>query len=97
MLARPNLTIAVNTQVDKVLITQEEGNLLRAFGIEVSTSPSSPRYRVRADREVILSAGAFGTPKILLLSGIGPAQELQKHKIEVLKDLPVGLHLSDVC
>ena len=97
MLARPNLTIAVNTQVDKVLITQEEGNLLRAFGIEVSTSPSSPRYRVRADREVILSAGAFGTPKILLLSGIGPAQELQKHKTEVLKDLPVGFHLSDVC
>jgi choline dehydrogenase-like flavoprotein len=54
------------------------------------------QYKVLSKKEVILTAGAFGSPKILLLSGIGPAAELQKHGIEVKHELPnVGQHLQD--
>ena len=95
MLSRRNLTVAVNSHVDKVLFEQT-GDTTRAIGIELSTGPSSPRYRARAKREVILSAGAICTPKILLLSGIGPATELEMLGITTVKNLPVGEHLSDV-
>lgn len=51
---------------------------------------------VRAQREVILCGGAFNTPQLLMLSGIGPAQELRKHGIDVRVDLPgVGRNLQD--
>jgi choline dehydrogenase-like flavoprotein len=51
---------------------------------------------VTANREVILCAGAIDTPKLLLLSGIGPAEELARHNIELCHDLPgVGKNLQD--
>ena len=58
--------------------------------------PLPPARRVHARREVVLAAGAFNTPQLLMLSGIGPADELRRHGIDVRVDLPgVGRHLQD--
>jgi len=96
VLSRPNLTVAINTMVEKILF-DESGAEPRAIGVEVSKSATSPKYRVRATREVILSAGAIATPHLLLLSGIGPQEELSKVDIRVVKDLPqVGKNYYDV-
>ena len=50
-------------------------------------------YTVRAKREIILSAGVTGSPQILLLSGVGPKCELERFRIPVVADLPVGRNL----
>lgn len=97
VLARPNLTVAINMHVDKIVTKNVEGQGLRAVGVVISTSPTSPIYGVCAKTEVILSAGAVGTPQLLLLSGVGPAAELEKLDIKVVHDSPaVGKNLSDV-
>jgi 4-pyridoxate dehydrogenase len=86
---RPNLTVRVRTHALKVTM---EG--LRATGIEYAASGATKR--VRATREVVLSAGAFNTPQILMLSGIGPADHLKQMGIVPLHDLPgVGKNLQD--
>jgi choline dehydrogenase-like flavoprotein len=96
VLQRPNLTVAVTTIVEKVLF-DESGAEPRAIGVEVSKSPISPKYRIKANREVILSGGAVATPHILLLSGIGPQEDLTKVGIKVVKELPqVGKNYYDV-
>ncbi|KAF7799205.1 hypothetical protein EIP86_010436 [Pleurotus ostreatoroseus] len=96
VLARPNLTVAINMHVDKIVTKNVEGQGLRAVGVVVSTSPTSPSYGVCAKTEVILSAGTVGTPQLLLLSGVGPAAELEKLDIKVVHDSPaVGKNLSD--
>lgn len=94
---RPNLTVAVNAHVDQILFDQGKDEEPRAIGVLISTSPMSPKYAVRARNEVILSSGAVGSPQLLLLSGVGPAEELSELSIPVVKDLPaVGKNLSDV-
>lgn len=96
MIRRPNLTVAVTTIVEKVLF-DESGSEPRAIGVEVSKSPVSPKYRVKANREVILCGGAVATPHILLVSGIGPQEELSKVGVKVVKNLPqVGKNYYDV-
>ncbi|KAG8716935.1 hypothetical protein FRC08_008508 [Ceratobasidium sp. 394] len=91
VLSRQNLTVATNAQVTRILF---EGK--RAVGAEFARSKDAPRYRVRARKEVILSAGTVYTPHILMNSGVGPAEELNKHHIPVVHDLPrVGDHLMD--
>ena len=86
---RPNLTIFTGALTRRVLI---ENN--RATGIEISRRGQVER--LAAAREVIVAAGAINSPQVLMLSGIGPAQELRRHGIEVILDLPgVGENLQD--
>ena len=84
----PNLDVRTNTMITKVLI---ENN--RATGVQVRTKEGVST--IRAGKEVILTAGAFGSAQLLMLSGIGPAAHLREHGIEVLADLPVGDNLHD--
>ncbi len=88
-LVRPNLTVETDLQVHRVLV--ENG---RAVGVQ------GQRWRephvLRAEREVIVCAGAYNSPQLLMLSGIGPADALQRHGIQVVIDLPgVGQNLQD--
>jgi len=84
-MGRPNLTVMTRAQVQRVVI---DGG--RAVGVQL-------RGRIiRARCEVVLSAGAFGSPQLLLLSGIGPEAELRAHGIAPVHVLnPVGQHLQD--
>jgi choline dehydrogenase len=84
----PGLTVLTRAHVTRVVI--EHG---RAAGAEIVTA-AGPET-VRADREVILCAGVFGSPQLLMLSGVGPAGHLRSHGIDVVADLPVGDNLHD--
>jgi choline dehydrogenase len=113
VIARKNLTIAVESQVciviflachksdrrkqtTRVIFSTDEA-IPRAIGVEIAKNGSSYRYRVAAKKEIILSAGALGTPQIMMLSGVGAREELERINIPVIKDLPaVGKNLSDV-
>ncbi len=86
---RPNLTVMTGRLVTRIVI---EGG--RAVGVELAVGGG--RRIIRAEREVILAAGAYNSPKLLLLSGIGPAQELREMGIDVTVDLPgVGRNLQE--
>jgi choline dehydrogenase len=86
---RANLTVSPYTRVGRVTI--ERG---RATGVEIDRNGQT--MRVRAAREVVLSAGVIESPKILMLSGIGPAAALKSHGISVVADSPgVGGNLHD--
>ncbi|KAF8516420.1 GMC oxidoreductase [Hysterangium stoloniferum] len=97
VLSRRNLTIIVKSRVDMILFdTNTSISRPRAIGVEFSQARNSPRYRVHARNEIIICAGAFNTPQVLLLSGIGPAADLEEKGIEVIKNLPaVGQNLFD--
>ena len=71
-----------------------EGARLYRAHAGTSASPGVPR-QIRASREVILAGGAFNTPQLLMLSGVGPADGLSRHRIPVRVDLPVGKNLQD--
>jgi choline dehydrogenase-like flavoprotein len=72
------------------------GSPLTATGVEFASDAQSPRQTIRATREVILAAGAIHTPQLLMLSGIGPADELDSFGIQTLVNLPgVGSNLQD--
>lgn len=87
--ARPNLTIETNLRVHRVLV--ENG---RAVG--VTGERHGEEVTVRAEREVVVSAGAYNSPHLLQLSGIGPAALLGALGIPVVADLPaVGANLQD--
>ncbi|GAA3229956.1 GMC family oxidoreductase [Actinocorallia longicatena] len=84
-LSRPNLTVITDKQVSKVLV--EDG---RATGVLAGSQ------EIDARREVILSAGAIGSPQLLMLSGIGAPDLLAEHGIDLVHAAPqVGEHLED--
>jgi len=88
-LARPNLTVLTGRHATRIVL---EGGA--ASGIEVEGPGGTAR--IDAAREVILSAGVFGSPQLLLLSGIGPREELARHGIAQRQELPgVGANLTD--
>jgi choline dehydrogenase len=98
---RDNLHIATNIIVEKIQVEQQDnvsGCPYLARGVHLvtrtGTSNKAKRITVRTRKEIILSPGPFGSPQVLMLSGIGPADHLKEHNIDVLKDLPaVGSNL----
>jgi choline dehydrogenase len=98
------LTLELNALVTRVFLDERN----RAIGVEYlrgerlyrahrhPSEHAGERRQVHASREVILSAGAFNTPQLLMLSGIGPRELLERHGIDVRVDLPgVGKNLQD--
>ena len=91
---RANLTIITNALVTRVVL-EGAGETLRATGIEYRDAAGAPLV-VSAAREVILSAGAVGSPHLLMLSGIGPRRELEEAGVACQLDIAdVGKHLKD--
>jgi choline dehydrogenase-like flavoprotein len=89
--ARPNLTIQKDTQALRVIV--EKG---RAIGVEMRRKGSSANETLYADRDVIVSSGAIGSPRLLLLSGIGPADELRPLGVASTHHLPgIGKNMQD--
>lgn len=87
---RKNLHVQPNTEVIRVLIDPQTKT---AYGVEYRRKGKIER--VFARKEVIVSAGSINSPKVLMLSGVGPAEHLQQLNIEVVKDLRVGFNLQD--
>jgi len=89
VLSRPNLTVATGSRATRLLVAAGQC-------VGVSYSQDGQIKQARAEAEVILSAGAIDSPRLLLLSGIGPADELRSAGVQVLHDLPgVGRNLHD--
>ena len=90
-LNQTKLTVFNNTMAQRIIF-----NGKTASGVSVSSSFGGKPYTIEASREVILSAGAFQSPQLLMVSGIGPLPTLRKHNIPVVRVLPgVGQNLWD--
>ena len=86
---RQNLTLITNIQVSKIIIENSS-----AVGVEIKYK--NKLEKIFADKEVLLSAGAINSPQILMLSGVGPKEELKNHGINVISALSgVGENLQD--
>jgi choline dehydrogenase len=91
---RPNFEMWTRAHTKRLRIEPGPDGVLRCDGAEVWTGDEL--VHVHATKQVLLCAGAVGSPQLLQLSGIGPADLLQRHGIPVLKDLPgVGANLQD--
>ncbi|KAK0745015.1 hypothetical protein B0T21DRAFT_326033 [Apiosordaria backusii] len=90
---RRNLKVYMTTLAKKILFDDKK----RATGVVVESRPFGLfQYTLKARREVIVSAGAFQSPQLLMVSGIGPRDELAKHKIPIIADRPgVGQGMQD--
>jgi choline dehydrogenase len=86
---RPNLTTVTHSVVEKVLVENK-----RAVGVTYRQR-GGPSLTAYANREVLVTSGAIGSPKLLMLSGIGPADHLRSLGLGVVHDAPVGENLQD--
>jgi choline dehydrogenase-like flavoprotein len=87
--ARPNLTVRTGAAVTRIVVENH-----RAIGVEV-LEDGRPTL-IRCEREVLVTSGAIGSPRLLLLSGIGPADHLRQVGVPMVHDLPgVGANLQD--
>ncbi|KAG5672896.1 hypothetical protein PVAND_002984 [Polypedilum vanderplanki] len=87
---RHNLHLMINTHVTKILIDPQTKI---AYGVELIRNRK--RYRINARKEVILASGTFQSPQLLMLSGIGPKEQLKRIQIPLIHDLPVGKIMYD--
>jgi choline dehydrogenase-like flavoprotein len=98
-LGRSNLTLITSALTTRVLTEALEGQALQAVGVEYRGDGGRGALltlRLKPGGEVLLSGGSFGSPQLLMLSGIGPAEHLRAHGISVAHDLPgVGENLHD--
>ncbi|MFF8955505.1 GMC family oxidoreductase [Streptomyces sp. NPDC014894] len=91
-LGRPNLDVRTGVQAKRLLF----GDGSRCEGVEFLQPDALRSDRVRARREVVVCCGAIDSPKLLMLSGIGPAAHLRESGVEIRVDAPgVGSHLQD--
>lgn len=88
-MTRPNLTVETGCLVKCIEFAGSRATGVRYFN-------GREPCRAQAESEVIVTSGAIGTPKVMMLSGVGPAAHLQEHGIDVVADLPgVGANLTD--
>jgi choline dehydrogenase len=93
ILGNPNLSVLTNTQVERVLFEKTSGET-RAVGVQYRLN--GIEFAVYAEKAIIISGGAVHSPQLLMLSGIGPAEHLREHGLEVVQDSPeVGSNLHD--
>lgn len=86
---RPNLTVLTGAHVTRILFSGRQ-----AVGVEIERK--GERQSIEAEREIVLSGGAINSPQLLLLSGVGPKQDLARHGIGLVADLQgVGQNLQD--
>ena len=85
---RSNFTVITGAQVTRIRVEKS-----RAVGVEYRVGRR--KETAKAQREIVLSAGSYGSPQLLMLSGIGPADHLRSLGIDVVSDAPVGRHLQD--
>ncbi|KAJ5720240.1 uncharacterized protein N7483_008174 [Penicillium malachiteum] len=96
VLKRPNLHVACHAHVTKVLFDTITTEAPTAIGVQLKKTRDGEFFNVHARREVILSGGSVNTPQTLLLSGVGPADELTSLGIPVVRDnSAVGKNLKD--
>uniref|UniRef100_A0A1A9W473 Glucose-methanol-choline oxidoreductase N-terminal domain-containing protein n=1 Tax=Glossina brevipalpis TaxID=37001 RepID=A0A1A9W473_9MUSC len=91
---RSNFQLSVRSRVTKIILRNNlKNNDLIASAVEFVKD--NRRIRIKARKEIILSAGSVASPQLLLLSGIGPRENLREFGISVLKELQVGYNLQD--
>lgn len=84
----PNFHVSKNTRVTRILFKNN-------VAVAVEAVYHNRKFTFKANKEIILSAGVFNTPQILMLSGIGPENHLKSKNLEVISNLPVGENLMD--
>ncbi|EEB91515.1 hypothetical protein MPER_10111, partial [Moniliophthora perniciosa FA553] len=94
---RPNLDVLIHTRATKLYPSHSSGKgAPHIRTVEITSGVNGTRVNVTASRELILCAGSFNTPQLLLLSGIGPKQDLEALNIPLVLDSPaVGANLTD--